>query len=229
MLHSSRSLVRCLRSACAGSARRIPVAASPLRALGTGSISGAGNASQKDYQTNLRIWCRYGGSTRTEGPPRVLLKGQRTLQSARGLSPCRGRTGLCRSGAAAGLGEQDNQDGLRDSHAVRGDTAVPAQPTHLISFSIPTRKLFPGSVWHKRWLRTHLWMPLHLVRTFGNTAVLKAPAPLSVGEFCRRQEEKQAVLSTILQGEPSLETELSQNVCDKPRFIFTLGWGRVRY
>lgn len=69
-------------------------------------------------------------------------------------------------------------------------------------------------------------MPLNLVGTFGNTAVLKAPAPLLVGKFYRRQEEKHAVLSKILQGKPLSETELGKNDCNKPSFIFTLGWGR---
>lgn len=69
-------------------------------------------------------------------------------------------------------------------------------------------------------------MPLNWVRTFGNAAVLKAPAPLLVGKFYRRQEGKHDVLSKILQGKPLPETELSKNDCNKPSFTFTLGRGR---
>lgn len=124
-------------------------------------------------------------------------------------------------------GSKTTRKGCKTSYAMQRDAAKPVPPTVTSSpFSFLQGNDSPGSVWHKRWLRTHLWMPLNLVRTFGNTAVLKAPAPLLVGKFYRRQEEKHAVLSKILQGKLLSETELGKNDCNKPSFIFTLGWGR---
>lgn len=128
-------------------------------------------------------------------------------------------------------GSKTTGKGCKTSYAMKRDAAKPAQLTVTSSpFSFLQGNYYPGSVWHKRWLRTHLWMPLNLVRIFGNTAVFKTPAPLLVGKFYRRQEEKHAVLSKILQGKPLSEMELSKKWLQQTRFHLHFGMGkRVHY
>lgn len=46
------------------------------------------------------------------------------------------------------------------------EAAKPAQPSATPSPCPFLRKLSPGSAWHELWLRTHLWLPVDLVRTF---------------------------------------------------------------